>query len=93
MKDEELVYRNKLISEFTGIGYINMEYNKSYNSLMPVVNVCLSICCDNALSEWENFFYGAFSSTEIKCLYDSVVSFIEFYNESKIKLNHKKNVI
>lgn len=53
-------------------------FDKSYDWLMGAYRVCLSICHENMLCEWENSFAYSFLSGEISILYKDLVDFIDF---------------
>jgi hypothetical protein len=78
---------NKLIAEFMGTTYKQKKnthgvvlYKVSWDWLMPVVEKCLILTCDNDWHEWDLSIAETLRAVDKKTVYEEVVEFIKFYN-------------
>ena len=88
---------NKLIGEFMNVDYSipymwrpgaftafttqMLQYDKSWDWLMPVIQKCVIIAAE--LDEWERYWKITDMIPRIDTTYEAVVEFIKWYNEQK----------
>lgn len=85
--DEAVTEAQKDINENTGSqewDFTDLSYDKSWHSLMPVVEECLSKVGDSVDAEkYYTEIHDSLWSINIDETYKSVVNFIKWYNENK----------